>query len=221
MQAEVPPTGPTSPEPTRYVPFVGRPEPDGQTTDRRVLRGKRNRDAIVQAVIDLMQEGNLSPSADEIAERAGVARRSIYHHFADLAELHQAVAHQHLDHIVGLFGPIVTDGTFQHRLTTFVDQRVHVCEQTMPVYRASLLVAHDSDIVADLLSLGHEYLRAEVLQTFAPEIGGDDFWRLEAVDSAASFEGWVQLRIVRGLDVERATEVLRRSIRALLTAPDD
>lgn len=220
MQAEIPPTGPTSPEPSRYVPFVGAPEPDGESTDRRVLRGKRNRDAVVQAVIDLMEEGNLSPSADQIAERAGVARRSIYHHFADLEELHQAVAHQHLDHIVGLFGPIVTDGTLQDRLTTFVDQRVVVCEQTMPVYRASLLVAHRSEIVLDLLSLGHEYLRAEVAQTFAPEIR-DDFWRLEAVDSIASFEGWVQLRVVRGLDVERATEVLRRSVRALLTAASD
>ncbi|MFN7148293.1 MAG: TetR/AcrR family transcriptional regulator [Microthrixaceae bacterium] len=221
MQAELPPTEPTSSGPTRYVPFVGAQGPDGETTDRRVLRGKRNRDAVVQAVIDLMEEGNLSPSADQIAERAGVARRSIYHHFADLEELHQAVAHQHLDHIVGLFGPITKDGTLQDRLATFIEQRVQVCEQTMPVYRASLLVAHRSEIVFDLLSLGHEYLRAEVAQTFAAEIGDGDSWRLEAVDSAASFEGWVQLRIVRRLDVERATEVLRRSILALLTATVD
>jgi TetR/AcrR family transcriptional regulator of autoinduction and epiphytic fitness len=219
MPGDLPSPRPSS-DTGRYVPFVGASEPDGQVTDRRVLRGKRNREAVVQAVIDLMQEGNLSPSADQIAERAGVARRSIYHHFADLEELHQAVAHQHLDHIVGLFGPIVRDGSLQDRLRTFVDQRVRVCEQTMPVYRASQLVAHHSETVMDLLSLGHEYLRAEVAQTFAPEIG-DDAWRLEAVDSAASFEGWVQLRVVRALDVDRATQVLRRSLHALLTAEVD
>jgi hypothetical protein len=44
---------------------------------------------------------------------------------------------------------------------------------------------------------------------------------LEAVDSVASFEGWVQLRVVRRLDVDRATEVLHRSIHALLTAAVD
>jgi AcrR family transcriptional regulator len=221
MQSEPPPTEPTSPGTERIVPVVGSPEPGGQVTDRRVLRGMRNRKAVVQAVIDLMEEGNLSPSADQIAERAGVARRSIYHHFADLEDLHQAVAHQHLDHIVALFGPIARDGTLQERLATFVEQRTQVCEQTMPVYRASLLVAHRSDIVLDLLSLGHEYLRAEVAQTFASEIGDGDSWRLEAVDSVASFEGWVQLRVVRRLDVDRATEVLHRSIHALLTAAVD
>ncbi len=220
MQPELTPPEPSSTTTGRYVPFVGSPEPDGEVTDRRVLRGKRNRDAVVQAVIDLMQEGNLSPSADQIAERAGVARRSIYHHFADLEELHQAVAHQHLDHIVGLFGPIVQDGPLHDRLATFVAQRVNVCEQTMPVYRASVLVAHRSEIVLDLLSLGHEYLRAEVAQTFTAEIG-EDVWRLEAVDSIASFEGWVQLRVTQALDIDRATQVVQHSLHALLTAEVD
>ena len=41
--------------------------------------------------MDLVQEGTLQPSADEVAKRAGVSRRSIFNHFVDLAELYDAV----------------------------------------------------------------------------------------------------------------------------------
>ena len=40
--------------------------------DGRVLRGERNRQAIVDALLALYEEGVLRPSANEVAERAGV-----------------------------------------------------------------------------------------------------------------------------------------------------
>ena len=51
----------------------------------------RSRLAICEACLDLVQEGVLQPSADQIADRAGLSRRSIFNHFTDLAELYDAV----------------------------------------------------------------------------------------------------------------------------------
>lgn len=54
----------------------------------RLLRSRR---AICDACLDLVQEGVLQPGAEQVAERAGLSRRSIFYHFRDLAELYDAV----------------------------------------------------------------------------------------------------------------------------------
>ena len=48
-----------------------------EAVDGRVTRTLRSRLAICDACLDLVQEGVLQPGADQIAERAGVSRRSI------------------------------------------------------------------------------------------------------------------------------------------------
>ena len=58
--------------------------------DGRLNRALRSRRAICDACLDLVQEGVLQPSADQIADRAGVSRRSIFYHFSDLAALYDA-----------------------------------------------------------------------------------------------------------------------------------
>ena len=41
-------------------------------TDGRSARSQRTRNAVVDALLELNREGNLRPTAKEIAERAGV-----------------------------------------------------------------------------------------------------------------------------------------------------
>ena len=68
---------------------------DVQTaTDGRVLRGERNRSAIVEALLALLEEGGAKPSAKEIAERAGVSLRSVFQHFDDMEALYAECVRQ-------------------------------------------------------------------------------------------------------------------------------
>ena len=66
--------------------------PEATTIDGRVLRGERNRDAIVDALLELLAEGETSPSSREIAQRAGVSLRTVFQHFDDIDTLYAAVA---------------------------------------------------------------------------------------------------------------------------------
>ena len=52
--------------------------------DGRVLRGARNHALIVQAIYDLVRAGNVAPTAEEVAARAGVGVRTIFRQFKDL-----------------------------------------------------------------------------------------------------------------------------------------
>jgi TetR/AcrR family transcriptional regulator of autoinduction and epiphytic fitness len=191
---------------------------DPEVTDRRVLRGMRNREAVVEAVIALIEEGDLNPPAAAIAERAGVSLRSIYHHFTDLDDLSRAVADRMFSSVAELWTPNPTDGPLDPRIKAFVRQRTTLVERSMPMYRASLLAAPNSPPVAERLDFIAEFFRDVAVETFATELRDAPSWKLEAIDSLASLDGWVRLRVNQRLSVRKAGQVLSSAMLAILAA---
>lgn len=60
---------------------------DGDPVDGRTMRRTRNRTAVIDALLELVQEGDFEPGASAIAERAGVSHRSVFRYFDDLGDL--------------------------------------------------------------------------------------------------------------------------------------
>ena len=52
--------------------------------DGRLLRSERSRHLIVEAMIELIDEGVLTPTAQQVAKRANVGIRSVFRHFDDM-----------------------------------------------------------------------------------------------------------------------------------------
>ena len=190
-----------------------------EITDRRVLRGLRNREAVVEAVISLIEEGDLNPSAAVIAERAGVSLRSIYHHFTDLDDVSRAVADRMFTMVAELYQPIPTDGPFDERLKAYVKQRTTLAERSLAMHQASNLAAPSSEAVATRLAFTNDFFRDLTAQVFAIELRAAAPWKLEALDSLTSLDGWVRLRVNQRLSLRKATAVLKQSIPAILDAP--
>ena len=61
--------------------------PATEPADGRHARRDRNRVAVVDAMLELFAAGNLAPSSDEIAEKAGLSPRSLFRYFDDLDDL--------------------------------------------------------------------------------------------------------------------------------------
>ena len=61
------------------------PYADGshEQRDGRTVRAERTRQALVDALLSLLDEGQLQPTAERIAVRAGVSERSVFQHFPD------------------------------------------------------------------------------------------------------------------------------------------
>lgn len=192
---------------------------ENETTDRRVLRGERNREAVVNALIELVNEGDITPTAAQVADRAGVSLRTIYHHFDDVEGLQMAMAERIFAGLMELITPLPSDGPLEFRIGAFVAERAMLYEQAMPAFRASRANAVTSPSVAKQILRGHKYLRTECEQTFAIELSDAPGWKVEAVDAATSIDGWVRLRIHQGLSVELAREVLANTMRAILVSP--
>src|SRR3954464_1268479 len=94
--------------------------------DGRTARAVRTKDAIVDATLALIDEGDLRPTGPRIAERAGVSVRSIFQHFDDLDALFSAVGLRVVDRIAGLIRPIDPADPLDQRSAAFLEQRTSV-----------------------------------------------------------------------------------------------
>jgi AcrR family transcriptional regulator len=65
---------------------------DITATDGRRKRSETSRQRIVEAMIALVGEGHMSPSAEQVATRAGVGLRTVFRHFADMDSLYASMA---------------------------------------------------------------------------------------------------------------------------------
>ena len=196
-----------------------RPRVDGRT-----LRAERTRQAITDAHIALLEEGDLRPTAERIAERAGVSLRALWTNFKDMEGLLAAagdrlMARQRAEH-----RPIPPDLPIEERIERYCVQRAHLLELIAPAARAARLREPFS---AQLRKNRAWYLhtaREELETLFAAELTAAGAGRGEVLDAltvSVTFAGWSMWRDELQLDVPAATKVLRRVVTALLRPDHD
>jgi TetR/AcrR family transcriptional regulator of autoinduction and epiphytic fitness len=193
------------------------PELD-EPMDGRTARAVRTKDAIVDATLGLIDDGDLRPTGPRIAERAGVSVRSIFQHFDDLDALFAAVGHRVVMRIAGLLSPIDPALALPDRVTSFVAQRVEVLESVTPVLRAALVHAATSKVIRNQFDLGHEFFRAQVAEVFAPELAEAASPELlqEGLMISLSWPTWNMLRGAEGKKAAEAKVVVDWTTRAVL-----
>lgn len=188
--------------------------------DGRLARGARTRAAVVDALLALHEEGELSPTAQRVAERAGVSLRSVYGHFADLETLYAEAGDRQFARMVERSRPVPVDLPLAERAERFVGNRAVVLEWLAPVTRAAALREHTSPVLqrsrARFVEAGDEEVRA----VFAPELDAlpvaDADQLVALLHVVAGGPAWDLLRTDRGLSPRAALPVLRAGVLAVL-----
>lgn len=190
--------------------------------DGRTARAVRTREAIVDACIALVDEGDLRPTAPRIAERAGVSVRSVFQHFDDLEGLYAAVADRLIERLRHIQVEVDPCQPLVERRRDFVRQRCVVLEAITPLRQAAAVHAPFSSEVRARLVRGHDLLRAQIERTFGAELDQCDPEErgllLDALDSMLSWPTWDNLRSLNGRSLEDARAVLQRMVQAVLPA---
>ncbi|MDQ1521202.1 MAG: hypothetical protein QOI55_2275 [Actinomycetota bacterium] len=193
---------------------------DEEAVDGRVLRGTRNRTAIVDALLELLESGDLRPSAREIASRAGVSVRSVFQHFDDLETLYGAVVARQAERLRAFDFDVDPSAPFAARLDVFVDQRGRLYERVSPVRRSTLLVAHESPTLQRALKEVAARHARDVAEVFAPELQrarhATDL--RAAIVVATSWETWERLRRTQRCSVENARRVVVALVSGVVNA---
>ena len=193
--------------------------------DGRAARAVRTREAIVDATVALVEEGDLRPTAPRIAERAGVSVRSVFQHFDDLPALHTAVVDRVVERLAKLVVPIDPDLPLEARVASFVGHRADLFDAVTPFRRAAAVHGPFAPEIREALARGNAYLRDEISEAFAPELAaapdGERRELTDALAAATSWPVWDSLRVEAGHDPDRARASVVRLVRSLLHACDD
>ena len=189
--------------------------------DGRRGRSHRTRAAVAEAMLDCLEDGLLRPSAEQVAERAGVSSRAVFRHFQNMGALLEAAAQLQIERLMRQLPPVVTEGSLEHRIDSLVRRWALRNEIIAPVRRAALLSEPFSKVIRERHAWGRSNARRQVRAAFAPELDAlsepQRSDRITAIRALLSFSYWEELRRHARLSAEAASRVLRDAVQALIS----
>ncbi len=188
---------------------------DLPATDGRFRRSQRSKEAIVNALLELVGEGVVEPTADQVAERASIGIRTVFRHFNDMETLYAAMddilVAQHLPR----FAQSVPKCSLEERVSEFVARRSKFYESIAPYRRAANIKRPHSGVLQERHASTVRRLAQDLLRWF-PELEKERSARRNAVELVTSLEAWERLRLDQRLGKARAAEAMEEALRALL-----
>jgi AcrR family transcriptional regulator len=186
--------------------------------DGRKHRSQKSQTLIVNAMLELVAQGNLEPSADQIAEIAKVGRRSVFRHFKDMDSLYREMNLSITASVSSALDQPFQATDWRGKVVELVDRRGAVFEKLKPFMLSAQVHRHRSPFLKSA-SLQFAQQARELLVKHLPKEAVRDAALVEALDMLLSFGTWWRLRDVQGLGVAKAKLVLKRAIQALLKSP--
>lgn len=189
-------------------------------TDGRVANRLRNRDKVIDAFIDLINDGKQG-SLDEIVERSGVARRSVFRYFNDLADLTMAA----FQRIVSQAAPTAFyaargEGSVESRISEVVHVRIGQYLQTHAFGLMARRRLSGVDGIDTGLKVVFEIMRAQLGEQFEPELSTRDTDAaarlLDAISLTVSFESYDLMFRQLGRPIDAIAATWRQTLALLL-----
>ena len=187
-----------------------------QQSDGRSDRGLRTHERIVLALFELIKEGNLQPRGEEIAERAGVAVRTLFRHFDDMDGLFDtAMAFMSEQFDVDLVVPKI-EGTLEERALAYAKAQGDLYEENRN-YLLFYISRAKTEKEANALRSAHTQSQRLRLWSALPEVAAADPDVRHSVEAFFSFQMWDQLRFEQVLQGEVCHQVIASSTVTLLS----
>jgi AcrR family transcriptional regulator len=183
--------------------------------DGRRQRSDASRRRIVEAMLELARRGDPAPSADAVAERAGVGRRTVFRLFKDMESLYREMHATMLARIEHIRAMEIDGESWRERFACLLERRVRLFEEILPIEAAANVHRHHSAFLRDAHAATAQMLR-DIMLFVLPKAAKADADRLEALDVMLSIEVWRRLRWEQGLSARAAKRVLERTAEALL-----
>ncbi|HUY38770.1 MAG TPA: TetR/AcrR family transcriptional regulator [Candidatus Binataceae bacterium] len=189
-------------------------------SDGRAARGHRARAAVAAAMLDLLNDGVVKPTAAQIAERAGVSLRLVFHHFEDLEAILADAADLQYERLRPLLRSVSPSLALERRIAEFVRIRTELHEAVSPVRRASIRLEPFSPVIAQRLGQARSILRNEAELAFGNELGAlpsaERRDALAALEAVSAWETWEVMRLQQGLSPTQARKAITHAITGLL-----
>ncbi|MGH6950892.1 MAG: TetR/AcrR family transcriptional regulator [Vitreimonas sp.] len=183
--------------------------------DGRRQRASASRRRIAVATLELINAGESIPSADQVAERAGVGRRTVFRLFSDMEGVYREMHAVMIERLAPkLATPFAAQG-WRERLDEIVERRARMFEEMLPVKSASDAHRYASNFLQEehkkLTRLQRQTLLAVLPASVAAQTD-----KIEALDLILSFESWRRLRQEQRLSIKQAIATQKLMVAALM-----
>jgi AcrR family transcriptional regulator len=191
-----------------------------QKVDGRHERLERSKLAVLQAVNDIVRETGKAPTADTLAKRSGVSRRSIFRLFGSKAGLLRAAAEFTYGQIRERFPiPDFSAAEAPERVSKFVEHLSSIYEYITPFRRVSERSPQNEGLIERERGRIEGLYENQLRQAFA-ELGGAG-WQpssilRDTIQALVSWNTWNYLRNEQHHAIEYARTILTQAILALL-----
>ncbi|WP_327281641.1 MULTISPECIES: TetR/AcrR family transcriptional regulator [unclassified Streptomyces] len=198
-------------------------QPEERLTDGRAERSRQSRVKIADAVLALLDEGESHFPAERVAERAGVSRRLVFHHYADMSQLVETAIARRLEQLIEQIRPLPTDGPRAARVSALTEQRARILEWITPAQLTLLRLEQPGDRISEVKREVLDFARARLVEIFGEELDRAPAGRrtelLHGLDAVTTWGAWYHWRS-SGLSVEAATRTMETAVHALLATTD-
>ena len=188
-----------------------------QSSDGRRQRSERSQVAIIEAAMALMDEGILVPTAQLVADRAGVGIRSFFRHFPDMDSLWLAADELSRESYEVLFKTDARSGTLAERVSQVVALYGNAFDELSQIILNTHALMWRFPKLCQNYAWHQKRLRKE-LELWLPEVAALPREQREAVHATASFEMWHRLREHQGLTATVSCNIVVRLIMESLSA---
>ena len=188
-------------------------EPD--RVDGRRERGRSSYRRIVEAMMELIVEGDLSPSAARVAEEAGIGLRTVFRHFDDMDALYAEITRTIIQRVMPIVTAPYPDQPWRANIGELVRRRVEVFETTLPFRLAANIKRYQSPFMMGQYSRV-VMLERELIVRLLPASVRTDRIGVEALCAALSFHTWRTLRHDQSLSPDEAGAVMGQMVDAVM-----
>ncbi len=188
---------------------------DLQVTDGRRRRSQDSRARVVNAMLDLVRNGDVAPSAERVASRAEVGLRTVFRHFNDMDSLYREMSFVVESELATALATPLRGPDWRARLMDLIRKRSAVYESITPYKLASNAHRHQSSF----LEAAHDRMvttARAVLVDLLPDEVREDEDLVSLLELLMSFESWSRLRQEQGQSAARARKVLEFAVTRLV-----
>ena len=200
---------------TTGVKKIAVPQVEPDRVDGRRERGRSSHKRIVEAMMELVIAGDLSPSAARVAEEAGIGLRTVFRHFDDMDALYAEITATITERVAPIVMAPYPDQPWRYNIRELVRRRIRLFETTLPFRLAANIKRYQSPFLMAQYS-GVVMFERELILCLLPGHVRADRIGVEALCATLSFHTWRTLRHDQSLSAEDAGAVMGQMVEAVL-----
>lgn len=183
--------------------------------DGRFKRSERSRQAIINAMMALIEQGQYIPTAQQVADQAEISIRTVFRHFTEMEDLYKELNEALRPSYEKYFINQDLTGSVEQRVERLIQARIIGYKEAYHIIRASQALFWRSKVLTETYHRNQKLLRKLLLEML-PELNDKGESVIQIADALTSFEVFDRYFCYQELTIEECSQLLLTQLKQLL-----